>query len=512
MSPAETTGAGPGASTGAAASSGGSTATAPIPAPTGSPSVDAPLDVVGVGLGPFNLGLAALLDGVPGARAVFLEQRDAFAWHPGLLLDEAEIQVPFLADLVTLADPTSRHSFLNYLHEHGRLYRFYFQEQFHLLRREFQAYCAWVSERVESCRFGRRVVAVDERADGTWTVRAETADGAVEEHHARHVVLGVGATPLVPECATPHLADDAPVDRPASADGTLVHSSSYVHRRAGLLAAPSVAVVGSGQSAAEVFLDLLENAAETTRIDWFTRSRGFLAMEYSKLGLEHFSPEYTDHFRGLPEHRRDALRAEQDLLYKGISDDTSSRIHDVLYRRTVDGAEPHVSYRARTELRDLHRTETGWRLDVSHLDEGRSALLDAAAVVLATGYAPTPLPLGAAIAAFATDALGRPLVTRDYRLERADGRPSTVFVQNAELHTHGVGTPDLGLGAHRNAVIVNAVLGREAYAVRERNVFQRFGLGDLLGDGSGGDVSPATRPATGDGAPGATDATPGGPA
>jgi L-lysine 6-monooxygenase (NADPH-requiring) len=39
---------------------------------------------------------------------------------------EAEIQVPFLADLVTLADPTSPYTFLNYLHEQGRLYRFYF--------------------------------------------------------------------------------------------------------------------------------------------------------------------------------------------------------------------------------------------------------------------------------------------------------------------------------------------------------------------------------------------------
>ena len=48
-------------------------------------------------------------------------------------------------------------------------------------------------------------------------------------------------------------------------------------------------------------------------------------------------------------------------------------------------------------------------------------------------------------------------------------------MQNAELHSHGVGAPDLGLGAHRNAVIVNALCGREVYPVRERNVFQSFG-------------------------------------
>ena len=105
-------------------------------------------DVVGVGIGPFNLGLAALLDGVAELDAIFFDAKSQFAWHPGLMLDEAEVQVPFLADLVTLADPTSPHSFLSYLHARERLYRFYFHERLHVLRREFEAYYRWVSERL----------------------------------------------------------------------------------------------------------------------------------------------------------------------------------------------------------------------------------------------------------------------------------------------------------------------------------------------------------------------------
>ena len=97
-------------------------------------------DVVGVGIGPFNLGLAALLHGVGDVDALFLDAKPRFHWHPGLMLDDAEVQVPFLADLVTLADPTSPYSFLSYLHARGRLYRFYFHERLHVLRREFDAY------------------------------------------------------------------------------------------------------------------------------------------------------------------------------------------------------------------------------------------------------------------------------------------------------------------------------------------------------------------------------------
>ena len=75
-------------------------------------------DIIGVGIGPFNLGLAALTQPLVDSgeiSAAFFDKRPAFCWHPGLLLEESTIQVPFLADLVTLADPTSAYSFLNYL-------------------------------------------------------------------------------------------------------------------------------------------------------------------------------------------------------------------------------------------------------------------------------------------------------------------------------------------------------------------------------------------------------------
>ena len=68
--------------------------------------------------------------------------------------------MPFLADLVTLADPTSPYTFLNYLHEQGRLYRFYFHERFHVLRAEYEAYCRWVAAQLASCRFSHRVDAI----------------------------------------------------------------------------------------------------------------------------------------------------------------------------------------------------------------------------------------------------------------------------------------------------------------------------------------------------------------
>ena len=424
-------------------------------------------DVVGVGLGPFNLGLAALLAPVDDIGARFFEARAEFSWHPGLLLDGTTLQVPFLADLVTLADPTSRFSFLNYLHRRSRLYRFYFYERFHVPRKEYDAYCRWVAEQLPSCSFGRRVVDVRPGPGETWTVRVTTeADGTEEEHRARAVVFGVGSTPTLPPCAGNALGPD------------VFHSADYRRHRDRAQRAARVTVVGSGQSAAEVFADLLAAPGDRD-LHWFTRSRGFLPMEYSKLGLEHFTPEYTAYFHGLPEARRDELRSGQDLLYKGIDAETSAAVYDALYEASIDGQDAPVTYRSACELRSVEaRPREGLRLGLHHLDQDQGFTHDTDLLVLATGYEPAPLPIDPELVAL--DNLGRPVVGLDYRLrlaaDAADDAKSNVFVQNGELHTHGVGAPDLGLGAHRNAVIVNALAGREVYPVRERNVFQSFGV------------------------------------
>ena len=186
-------------------------------APVGGDGVSAEHDVIGVGIGPFNLGLAALLDGVARRRRPLLRRTRAVRLASGMLLADVEVQVPFLADLVTLADPTSPHSFLAYLHDCGRLYRFYFHERWHVLRREFDAYYRWVAARLARLRFGARVEAVRPRPGGGWSVDARRR----REHRARAVVLGVGSVPAVP-AAPPGCSATAsctPATTPRSARG-----------------------------------------------------------------------------------------------------------------------------------------------------------------------------------------------------------------------------------------------------------------------------------------------------
>ncbi|MFE9168489.1 lysine N(6)-hydroxylase/L-ornithine N(5)-oxygenase family protein [Streptomyces kebangsaanensis] len=445
-----------------------------------SPAPHTPYDLVGIGIGPFNLSLAALAQPLTGLRTAFYERRPRFHWHPGLLLDGARVQVPFLADLVTLADPASDWSFLNYLRARDRLFPFYFAERFHIQRAEYDAYCRWVSENLPALHYGHQVDAVrwDPEHHVFEVVFTQLdADGeaqALGRVHTRNVVLGIGTEPHVP----------APLRPLADAPGVpVVHAADYLEHRDTLLAAGHITVVGSGQSGAEVFLDLLRHRpAGGERLRWIGRTEAFAPMEYSKLGLEHFTPDYTRYFHALDEPVRDRLVAAQWQLHKGIDADTLAAIHDELYRRTLDGGWPDAVLTPGVRVRTAGRLATSQiELHVEHVQQGTRTHLTTDAVVLATGYRERPLaPLLAALEPHLhRDGKERPRVDEQFRLALDASITATgchIHVQNAERHTHGVGAPDLGLAAWRSATILNSVTGTQAYPLPARTAFTTFGL------------------------------------
>jgi lysine N6-hydroxylase len=454
-------------------------------------------DLVGIGIGPFNLSLAALAHGISDQRTVFYEQRAGFHWHPGMLIEGATLQVPFLADLVTLADPASPWSFLNYLKAHDRLFPFYFAERFHIERAEYDAYCRWVSEGLSGLHFGHRVDAVrwhpERRLFEVDFTRLDAEESVPPgRSYARNLVLGIGTEPYVPEPLRSLAAS-------TGAGGPVIHSCDYLDHRERLLAAGHVTVVGSGQSGAEVFLDLLRRRpAGREGLHWLTRSAAFAPMEYSKLGLEHFTPDYSRYFHGLPERVRDGLVPRQWQLHKAVDHDTLAAIHDELYHRTVGGGWPDAVITPGVAVRTAGRVgATRLELHLEQVEQDVRTRLVTDAVVLATGYRERPLDgvLASLDPWLRRDASGRVSVDDRYRLVMDRSVSGAVYVQNAERHTHGVGAPDLGLAAHRSAVILNSLTGEERYRLPRRTAFTTFGLRreGALADGSPGVPEQADR-------------------
>lgn len=434
-------------------------------------------DFIAVGVGPFNLGLACLSATVEGLDGLFLDARAGFDWHPGLMFDEATLQTPFLSDLVTLADPTHPLSFLNYIKQQGRIYSFYIRENFFLLRREYNHYCQWAARQLPAIRWNTCVEAV-RYEQGVYVLEArDSLDGTRRRLRARRLVLGTGPAPWWPACCDGLVGEAAHVH----------HAGDYRHQRTRLQGLQRVTVIGSGQSAAEVFIDLLQEIdRHDYALNWVTRSPRFVPLEYTKLTLEMTSPEYVRYFHALPPPTRDALIASQTNLYKGINGTLIDAIFDLLYQKRLvfdergEDLAARVRVLSNSELRAAAQSADGIRLGLHHAEQGQDYALATDGLILATGYRYRPPAFLDGIRdRLRFDAAGRFEVAANYSIDTTGGE---VFVQNAELHTHGFVTPDLGMACYRNSHLIQSLTGIAHYPIEERIAFQEFGVPEALAD------------------------------
>ncbi|MFI5975037.1 lysine N(6)-hydroxylase/L-ornithine N(5)-oxygenase family protein [Streptomyces sp. NPDC051452] len=413
-------------------------------------------DFVGIGLGPFNLGLACLTEPIAELDGVFLESKPDFEWHAGMFLDGAHLQTPFMSDLVTLADPTSPYSFLNYLKDKGRLYSFYIRENFYPLRVEYDDYCRWAASKLGSVRFGTSVTEVTYE-DELYVVRTKNG----HTYRARRLVLGTGTSPHIPDACR-------------DLDGDFLHTSRYLQHKAELQSKKSITLVGSGQSAAEIYHDLLsEIDVHGYQLNWVTRSPRFFPLEYTKLTLEMTSPEYIDYFRALPEATRYRLTTQQKGLFKGIDGELINEIFDLLYRKNLGGPVP-TRLLTNSALRTASREGDRYLLGLRQEEQGRDYELASEGLILATGYRYVePAFLAPVRGRLRYDSQGNFDIGRNYAID-VTGRG--VFLQNAGVHAHSITSPDLGMGAYRNAYIIRELLGSEYYPVEKSIAFQEFSV------------------------------------
>ncbi|MEL4282428.1 MULTISPECIES: lysine N(6)-hydroxylase/L-ornithine N(5)-oxygenase family protein [Shewanella] len=417
-------------------------------------------DLLGIGIGPFNLGLAALSEPIDGFSCLFLDAKTEFDWHPGMLLSASRLQTPFMSDLVTMADPTSRYSYLNFAKQTGRLYPFYIRENFFLPRNEYNQYCQWVSKQLSNLRFGFKVTQLDYNAgEGIYHVTGvDRRSGQPQTYLCRKLVLGTGTTPYVPDNCPMH-------------DPRVMHSASYMQQKTYLQSQSAITVIGSGQSAAEIFYDLLQDIdTYGYQLNWMTRSPRFYPLEYTKLTLEMTSPDYVDYFHELTPEKRSRLIANQKSLYKGINAELINDIYDLLYQKRLV-SDIQCQLLTNVALDKIETSGDKLTLKFNHLEQEYALEQQTGAVVLGTGYQyRLPEFIQGIKSQIEFDDRGQLAIQRDYGIDiRGD-----IFIQNAGLHTHGISSPDLGMGCYRNATILQAVLGYAPYPIEDSIAFQTF--------------------------------------
>jgi lysine N6-hydroxylase len=406
------------------------------------------LDVAGIGVGPFNLSLAALLKPVQDLRWRFFERRPAFEWQAGMMLPGTRMQTSFLKDLVTPVDPTNPFSFLSYLVDKGRFYRFMNAEFSRVRRSEFAEYMRWAAERIPNLSFGSHVN--DVSFDGRYfKLDCERGPSVL----ARDLVIATGTAPNIPTWAQRHMS------------GVCLHSGDYM--RSDLrLTGQRVLVIGGGQSGAEVFLNVASGAhGQPGQITWVSRRPNLEPLDETTFVNEYFTPDYVAQFHRLPESRRGAIVESQKLAGDGVSPDTLRELSQLLYESdflsTERGQYRILPYRS---VRAMNRSGSGFRVEMQNGFDHVVETVGADVVILATGYQHKLPPCIASISGLLThDRSGHLKLRKDYVAEWSGPASNRVYVQNGGRYSHGIADPQLSLAAWRAAVIVNSLVGSELY-------------------------------------------------
>lgn len=320
-------------------------------------------DLIGVGFGPSNIALAIALQERAQAQGalevLFLDKQGDYRWHGNTLVSQSELQISFLKDLVSLRNPTSPYSFVNYLHKHDRLVDFINLGTFYPCRMEFNDYLRWVASHFqEQSRYGEEVLRIEPMLSAgqveALRVISRNADGEELVRTTRALVVSPGGTPRIPQ-----------VFRALKGDGRVFHHSQYLEHMAKQPCSSGkpmkIAIIGGGQSAAEAFIDL-NDSYPSVQADMILRASALKPADDSPFVNEVFAPKFTDLIYSREHAERERLLREyHNTNYSVVDTDLIERIYGVFYRQKVSGIPRHA-FRCMTTVERATATAQGIEL------------------------------------------------------------------------------------------------------------------------------------------------------
>ncbi|ORY61728.1 L-lysine 6-monooxygenase (NADPH-requiring)-domain-containing protein [Pseudomassariella vexata] len=486
-------------------------------------------DLICVGFGPASLAIAvALNDALENGslsnapKVLFLEKQTHFKWHSGMLLPGAKMQISYIKDLATLRDPRSHFTFMNFLHKNGRLVDFINLGTFLPARVEYEEYMRWCAEHFEDVvLYGQEVVSVSPQTSSAapnknpisqFSVTSRTLkSGEVTTYSAKNVLVAVGGTPNIPK--------SLPANHPK-----IIHSSQYINLIPKILtdrnAAYRVAVIGAGQSAAEIFSNLQELYPNSST-SMVMRAEFLKPSDDSPFVNCIFNPEYIDSLYPRSTSQRMAvLKDARATNYAVVRLELIEKLFGVMYhQKRVLGPDerkwPHrimgltevlglesddfdqeklkLRIRSLRELDFFDGSDSGCSVD-GHSEAGDETL-EVDLIIAATGYQRTqhlqmmedvgpllpekvqsPLekvsaPNGAVAVDFKNGSAGleqRTMeVARDYSVRFAPGKVapgSGIYLQGCNEKTHGLSDTLLSVLATRSGEMVETLFGAKAKA------------------------------------------------
>ncbi|KAJ3104855.1 hypothetical protein HDU96_008780 [Phlyctochytrium bullatum] len=486
-------------------------------------------DILCVGFGPSGVSIAvALADatrrlGDKPLNVCFVERNEKFVWHGDMMIEDTRMQISFIKDLATLRNPTSHFTFLNYLHKQDRLLPFLNTKTFNPYRVEYNAYMEWVANHFnDHCKYGEEVVRIDPVLSPDGSVERLTVlsrrlnDNSTVLRTSRNVILAIGGKPRIPEWAYKPLPSMSARHAPKVLPPGIVHACYYLRSVARLLPEREtpyrIAVVGAGQSAAEIFMDLV-GRYPNAQISMIFRDEALRPADDSPFVNEVvFDPDQTDVFYKKSDRAKSAhLERNRSTNYAVVNLDLIERIYALLYKQKLPGGIERHRIFHECEVVSIDVDERGGVtggtslvMRVQRLKDYDAACSPTAtgttplnfdAVILCTGYertmhrkilrtvlpfvepelpasvpgSPSSTTLSIDTACGGADAEEcqflavelDPIVERDYRVRTLPSFKAGIYLQGCCERSHGLSDTLLSVLAVRNVEVVSSLISND---------------------------------------------------
>ena len=400
-----------------------------------------------IGVGPSNLSLGALSVDKKDINLHFVERKKQFDWYEGVLLPSSKMQSSFIRDLVTPVEPTNALSFLSYLHDKKRLHQFLAAGFAEVPRFEFNDYYKWAASKIPNISFNE---CVNEVHYDNGFFRVHTGKRIIK---AENLVLGLGNTPHYPNHCFPYVGDN------------VFHGMSYCNKDKAQFKGKKVAIVGGGQTGAEVFLDIFNDADNApSELTWISRRPSFNPMEQSPFLSEVFTPEFSEYYFLQEDTAKRELLGQQKLASDGVSPSTLSNLYQCLYTaRYYGNSVIKTNLLVNTEVDALTEFGESYKVKAVNKATQKSSEFDADILIYCTGLEfILPNFLYPIEDMLCKNECG--LETKDdFSVKFKEDIKNKIYVQNGSTLSWGVSDRNLVLGAWRSAKIINSMLGADIY-------------------------------------------------
>lgn len=417
-------------------------------------------DVIGIGFGPSNLAIAATIEDLnlnSKNNYLFIEKKKEFDWHPGMLIDGARMQISYQKDLATMRSPRSKYTFLNYLHDQGRLEDFINLKEFYPTRYEYRDYLKWAAEQLDCCvNYKEHVVDITPKINGKneviyLNIHTINQNGRKTIYRTKNIILSTGLVPKLP------------VGIGIDAKRNEFHSSQFLPSLNSKFSDRTYPweflIVGSGQSAAEIALHLL-NEYPNAKINATIRDYAYKPADSSEFVNEMFFYSNIDEFFKLgADEKKRILNKYRDTNYSVVDPPLIRELYQRKYDMSVMGDERFnlVNYQ---ELKTLRYTPNEYHIGIAQLENVNTKEMSEIpyhGVFLSTGYDDqNNVRLATNLSPWMkTNGAGQLLLGSKYQVATSKKCRVGIFMLGSNEHSHGLSDTLLSVLPERALDVVN---------------------------------------------------------